>query len=358
MKPTSALIVVNSLDPDGAQRQLVEILKHGKLKYYVLLILWRGRLLHDLERLENVELLGLFSFRRLFGLLLKDQPLVCGWMYHANVVAFLIAFLFRRRLVVSIHHDFQSLELKPFKFKLSFALNRLVSKYAKAVHYPSKKARDSHLAEGFPEANSFVLPNSLFERFTSEPMCSSVFKPIDRDPSLLFLGRNHPDKGTALFYDVVEKVIAANAEVRATVVGSGHVPELLAARYPSAVEHTSFMGHTEIDCDFLGSFDLLLVTSPAEAFSLVLLEASACGLQFVSTDVGIARDLADRGLGWIASADADAFSEQVLTALAMVGNTDDSSKEAQMRYIRADYDAEVVSHGFEDVLRRIDGTTP
>jgi glycosyltransferase involved in cell wall biosynthesis len=161
-----------------------------------------------------------------------------------------------------------------------------------------------------------------------------------------------------LFYDVVERVIAANAEVRATVVGSGHDPGLLAARYPSAVENTSFRRHTEIDCDFLASFDLLLVTSPAEAFSLVLLEASACGLQFVSTDVGIARDLADRGLGRIASADADAFSEQVLTALAGVMECDMQSKLAQIRSIRVDYDAEVVSQGFEDLLRRVGGTTP
>lgn len=356
MKKTAVILVVNSLESDGAQRQLMEMIKYGKLTYFVLPILWRGSLLNSFRQLENVELLGLLSFRRLLSVLYSKQTIVCGWMYHANFVAWLIAFVFRKNLIIAIHHDFNSLSHKPLKFKISFQLNKMISKYAKAVQYPSNKARDSHISAGFSKKNAYVLPNSLSERFMQLPECFSVSVPKDENLKLLFIGRNHPDKGTALFFDVFERLIATKLNVSATVVGSGHHPELLAKRHLSAANQATFLGHAEIDCAFLRTFDLLLVTSPAEAFSLVLLEAAACGLKFVSTDVGIARDLANLNMGWIGSTDVEVFSNQVLKALEEIRAGENCTRDEKIRDIREKYDVKIIARAFEHRLIVINET--
>lgn len=350
MKKTSVIIVVNSLESDGAQRQLMEVIKYGKLNYFVLPILWRGGLLNSFQQLENAELVGLLSFRRLLSVVCSKQAIVCGWMYHANVVAWLIAFVFKRNLIISIHHDFNSLSQKPLKFKISFQINKMISKFAIAVQYPSSKARDSHISKGFSKKNAYVLPNSLSDRFMQLPEYFSTSVPKDETLRLLFIGRNHSDKGIELFFDVFKRLIATKINVSATVVGSGHNPKLLAKRHLSAVNQATFLGHAEIDCAFLRTFDLLLVTSPAEAFSLVLLEAAACGLKFVSTDVGIAKDLVNLNMGWISSTDAEVFSNQVLKALAAMRAGETCSNDKRVRDIRAKYDVKIIARTFEHRL--------
>lgn len=352
MKPASVLIVTNSFRADGAQRQLLEILQNSELQYSILPIVSGGELMQSFRKCHNVDIVNFFQIGKLVKILFSKKLVICGWMYHANIVACLLSVICRRKLVMSIHHDFISLASKSLKFRVSFFANKICSKYASSVHYPSNKSRDRHIVEGFSHCNSVVIPNALSSRFlgkNAKTLQDTVR--MKRGFKLLFIGRNHPDKGIDFLYKVINSVILISPNIDITVLGAGYNRSSQRLLDPISQKHVSFIGHSEISCDFLKRFDLLLVTSPAEAFSLCLLEAAACGLRFVSTDVGVAKELSDRNFGWLAEREVGNFSDQIMSAISSICMPGVDLCNEKIGWIRSEYCAAKIAVRFDELFR-------
>ncbi|MHB1518279.1 MAG: glycosyltransferase [Acidimicrobiales bacterium] len=147
-------------------------------------------------------------------------------------------------------------------------------------------------------------------------------------PLLLFVGRIQPLKGAAVAVRTLAALVPDHPEARLVVVGGPSGPEgdaethrLLALvddlRLSDRVVFVPPQPH-ELLSTYYRAANVCLVPSRSESFGLVALEAAACGIPVVASDVGGLRSLIDHGrTGYLVEApDPDAFAAWVRQVLA------------------------------------------
>jgi glycosyltransferase involved in cell wall biosynthesis len=131
------------------------------------------------------------------------------------------------------------------------------------------------------------------------------------------VGRLAPVKNHGMFLEAVEQVLKANIRARFFIVGDGSERETIAAKvealnaaYGPAVEMTSWI--TDI-ATFNAGMDIICLTSDNEGTPVSLIEAQACDLPVISTDVGGVRDILKEGeTGFVVPRrDVAAFAEKL-----------------------------------------------
>lgn len=172
-------------------------------------------------------------------------------------------------------------------------LERLLLRAARAstaVVTMGERAREELLHRGFRPERVVAIPPSVDER---------RYRPVqaDREYDLLSVGRLEPLKRPA---DVVEAVAKLREEypgIRAAIAGSGSLEPLLRRRVAElelegAVDFLGFRPDTET---LYQRARIFLLTSSFEGLSISLLDAMACGLAAVASDVGETRTLVRDG---------------------------------------------------------------
>ena len=119
------------------------------------------------------------------------------------------------------------------------------------------------------------------------------------------LDRAHYLKRPDLAIDAL--AAAGDERLHLAIIGGGEWLETMRARARDAgvAQRTTFLGPAAHDRlpDLLRAADVLLVTSDLESFGMVLIEAMACGLPTVSTDLPGIRAVVEEGVtGWTAPA--------------------------------------------------------
>jgi glycosyltransferase involved in cell wall biosynthesis len=129
---------------------------------------------------------------------------------------------------------------------------------------------------GTPACEEGLEPDSELERFSREgPLAGSI--------TVL-----RPGKGADVFVEAAPHVFERKPEARLALVGNGSLREELERRAGALglgerLRFFDYRGPTARQCR---SFDLLVLASPWEALPLGLLEALACGVPQVATNVG------------------------------------------------------------------------
>lgn len=108
-----------------------------------------------------------------------------------------------------------------------------------------------------------------------------------------FVSRLVKEKGLDIFTEVILRLKAEGAPVRALVVGDGPERESMEAALPEAV-FTGHLGGEEIATAYASS-DVFLFPSETETFGNVTLEAMASGLPVVAADAAGSRSLVADG---------------------------------------------------------------
>lgn len=172
---------------------------------------------------------------------------------------------------------------------------------------------------GIPEARRIFLPNGVD---------TARFKPaLEEEKSALrerlglpagkiviYSGRLQPEKRVGQLIKVWNQIQSQEKDAWLVIVGTGIEENNLREM---AGAHVRFIGAVEDVAPYLNSADVYVLPSSTEGLSNSLLEAMACGLGVVATNVGGAPDMVKHGLrGLLISPDApDELSRAILTLL-------------------------------------------
>jgi glycosyltransferase involved in cell wall biosynthesis len=118
----------------------------------------------------------------------------------------------------------------------------------------------------------------------------------DNEVAIAIIGRLAPIKDHAFFLNVVENLLQSGIEnAKFFVVGDGEISEEVCQRidqinekFPNSIIFTSWI--KEIDA-FNPGMDIICLTSKNEGTPVSLIEAQACNVPVVTTDVGGVRDI-------------------------------------------------------------------
>ncbi len=150
---------------------------------------------------------------------------------------------------------------------------------------------------GVSEERIAIVPNAIdTERFSPGP---SAFRQRYPDKLIMtYMGRIAPEKGLDELLKVFMRL--ALPQTQLVMVGDGSQKQLLQSLYsevPNLV-WTGFLGEAE-RLDVLRGSDIFILPSQVEGLSIALLEAMACGLATVATDVGSDGEVLEQGAGVI-----------------------------------------------------------
>jgi glycosyltransferase involved in cell wall biosynthesis len=186
----------------------------------------------------------------------------------------------------------------------------------------SKQVRDYLISkEGCSSERVEILTNAIDVRaFTGR---DSV-KPTTRNPQAPVIGavgRLHPQKGYDTLLEAAEIVLKESPAARFKVVGGGELLQALSdkAERLGISEAVDFLGQrqpAEIP-DVLAGFDVFVQASNWEAFGIAIVEAMACGLPVVATEVEGVLDILDDGVNGflVPPRDPKALAQRILSLL-------------------------------------------
>ena len=133
-----------------------------------------------------------------------------------------------------------------------------------------------------------------------------------------FVGRLTPQKNPELLIEAWSRCSLSQATL--VIVGDGPLRSRLEQRAGSlpASGHVRFTGAITDVAAFVRATDLVVLPSSAEGMSNAMLEAMACGVPVIATDVGGIQEMLGGGgrAGWVVPADApEALATAITTAM-------------------------------------------
>ncbi len=228
--------------------------------------------------------------------------------------------LLGRRVVVGLHHPSQAEELAA-----ELARGGSIGTRARLFRYFLRKADAIHTINAGQAA---TLRDCGIDQNVAMVHSFTTARPVSRAPgarsselTALFVGPlEREQKGIDLLVDVGRRVLARRSDVRLRVVGVGPDEPLvreLAGQYPSRVELLGFVAEGDLPGVY-ASADLFWLTSRAESFSLVALEAFTQGVPVISFAIPGLEDVTSIfPEGRVAAFDVDAFAAKVLDLLEL-----------------------------------------
>lgn len=192
-----------------------------------------------------------------------------------------------------------------YKGLLRKLVTRIAAWQAAGMTAVSEKLKTAMINQGLTNPRFTVIPNSVdrkeFHVKAVQPALSSMLRIIHVSCF------EEKSKNISGFIRIIHRLYNERRDFHITMVGDG--PELehwkQYARDLGLPEETiSFPGlktHEELCCMFNAS-DFLVLSSNYETFGTVIIEAMACGLPVVSTDVGVASSVISRETGLLAVA--------------------------------------------------------
>jgi glycosyltransferase involved in cell wall biosynthesis len=328
------LQIISSLSTGGAETMLRNVLSQWnsrEIQTMVISLTTRDPVGPQIERL-GIPVLALESRHgvltprqalRLASAAASWRPdLVHAWMYHANVVAYGLAALLRRRspaIVTSVRGALNAPDKQKPMLRLVRRLDARLSGRADAVVFNSAVSARQHVEVGYRARHISIIPNGFdVSRFAPSAVARREIRRLlgcDDEPLVGLIGRFNVLKGQRVFLEAAKIVVSRHERCRFLLVGrgcdpanallSGWVMELgLEGRVLLLGERSDMPA---IDC----SLDVVVSASLSESFPNAIGEAMACGVPAVVTDVGDCSELIGDSGRVVPARDARALAEAI-----------------------------------------------
>jgi len=305
--------VITGLGIGGAELMLLRLSKQlrSKCSQVVVCLGEAGPIEHELKEAGiSVEILNLnfsnfpFQVFRLWWIIRKYQPdLVQTWLYHADLLGGIFAYLAGCRVVVwGIHNN----DLSPDKMRWS---TRLVSKISAfiSLYLPKKiiccshSAVQTHVDYGYTAQKFHVIPNGFevdlfFEDSSAKAsVCNELGLNVSETRFIACVARFDIQKNHQGFIDAASYFYRTYCyqDVHFLLIGKemNFDNRKLFSWIESAglIDYMHLLDERNDIARLMAACDIVSLASWNEAFPNVLGEAMSCGAIAVSTDVGDAR---------------------------------------------------------------------
>jgi glycosyltransferase involved in cell wall biosynthesis len=297
-----------------AQRLAINLAKKG-IKVFVL-----TRRFEKLPEYEEIE--GISVYRKIKTI---DVPLLWGACFvvsvflflikrrkdydiihchiiqeYQTIIALLLKYMFNKKVIVKMSSSGETSDLKMVR-KAKFG--RIFLRWIRNVDIVvslCKRASSELLENGFSEEKLVEIPNGIDLNDFPEGTLRR-----QRNHTITFIGRLDSYKGVEYLLAGFKELLHESDNVRLNIVGNGPDENLLMKKAKDLGIQNSvvFKGRQQDIVDELYCTTIFVLPSLSEGMSNVLLEAMACGLPVVATDVGGNSDvITDRHNGLLVSA--------------------------------------------------------
>ncbi|WP_309730550.1 glycosyltransferase family 4 protein [Chamaesiphon sp. OTE_75_metabat_556] len=235
--------------------------------------------------------------------IVADRPdVVISFMSAVNVYAILACWGLNIPTIVSEHiYPGAATENKIWQF-----IMKVTYRYADLVTVLTQNALPFYpAAQGY---QSMVMPNPV----TTPPPAASDGRLV-KVPSLIAIGRLHPQKGFDLLLQAFDRIQAKYPDWQIVILGEGPMrAELEALRSQlNLTDRVHLPGLVTNVPEYLHQADLFVMPSRFEGFPMALCEAMACGLPVLAADcLSGPRDIIEDGVNGVlvATEDVDALA--------------------------------------------------
>ncbi len=234
----------------------------------------------------------------LYRILKKERPdIVQGWMYHGNLLAFMSKILYSIKLPVvwNIRQSLPEINNEGRLTRFVIRINSLLSRFADAIVFNSRRSIDDHAAVGFARKNDVFIPNGFhLEELKSHPAnkqnVRDEFGIDSKDIVVGMMARYDPIKDHVNFFNAAAILAKKKKNIKFLCVGSKVSPdnfEVVDQLSDLGVYDRFYLiGERKDAIRITQSFDVAVNSSMSEAFANVIGEAMACEVPCVVTDVG------------------------------------------------------------------------
>jgi glycosyltransferase involved in cell wall biosynthesis len=246
--------------------------------------------------------------------------IVFGWMYHGNLAAVLGMKLGSRnsKLFWNIRQSLDTYKQEKVMTRYVILANKYFSNLPDAIVYNSRTALKHHVQFGFSSKRNFIIPNGVDTNVFKQKihLKKSIREKYGIDSTLKVIGlvaRYHPVKGHEYFFHSARILSKWRDDVCFVLAGrnvSWDNKKLLSLIVKLGIkEKVYLLGEISNIVDLNNIFDLATSTSLVEGFSNTTVEAMACGIPCIVTDVGDSSEIVGKYGRAVPSKDSYAFAD-------------------------------------------------
>jgi glycosyltransferase involved in cell wall biosynthesis len=226
-----------------------------------------------------------------------NPDIVQGWMYHGNIVATVVVFLFdpmRRKVKLfwNVRQTLYDINSEKAQTRWLIVLGRWLSFFPYSIIYNSNLSAEQHCNAGYLSKKTRIIPNGFdLQKFKPDQnRRQQLREELKVSESTVLIGhisRLHPMKDHATLLRAIDRVVGRlpstgdKQEVLFLLIGHGVTSEL--SQNPAI----RFLGERSDIPKIMSALDILVSSSAwGEGFPNVIGEAMASEVPCVVTDVG------------------------------------------------------------------------
>lgn len=207
---------------------------------------------------------------------------------------------------------------------------------------------------GFSEQKIITIPNGVdTEKFYGIPedlkQSLALNLRLPEGSRTIYSGRLVKEKNIASLIEIWKKVIQQHPDAYLIILGDGPERQKLETL---AGENVRFLGQVDNVDQYLQASDLFVLPSLTEGFSNALLEAMACELPVIVTNIGGAPDLISQDRNGILIA-PDNQDELLAAVFRVLGNTEKNLGFEARKTILADYSLKETANRIYSVYTQV-----